>query len=91
MLAKHLDLNLSEFKEILKELDPNDIILLDISGVGTEKGYNKKLLDEFEDLKEKLIIAGGLNKDSLVELESLGIKKVLIGTSLHSGEVNLLD
>ena len=91
LLAKHLDLNLSEFKEILKELDPNDIILLDISGVGTEKGYNKKLLDEFEDLKEKLIIAGGLNKYSLVELESLGIKKVLIGTSLHSGEVNLLD
>ena len=91
LLAKHLDLNLSEFKEILKELDPNDIILLDISGVVTEKGYNKKLLDEFEDLKEKLIIAGGLNKDSLVELESLGIKKVLIGTSLHSGEVNLLD
>ncbi len=91
LLAKHLDLNLSEFKEILRELDPNDIILLDISGVGTEKGYNKKLLEEFGDLKEKLIIAGGLNKDSLVELESLGIKKVLIGTSLHSGEVKLLD
>lgn len=91
LFAKHLDLNLAEFKEILKELDPNEIILLDISGVGTEKGYNKKLLEEFEDLKEKLIIAGGLNKDSLGELESLGIKKVLIGTSLHSGEVNLLD
>ena len=42
-------------------------------------------------MKEKLIIAGGLNKDSLGELESLGIKKVLIGTSLHSGDVNLLD
>ena len=91
LFAKHLDLNLSEFKEILKELDPNDIILLDISGVGTEKGYNEKLLEEFGDLKEKLIIAGGLNKDSLVELESLGIKKVLIGTSLHSGDVKLLD
>ena len=91
LFAKHLDLNLAEFKEILKELDPNEIILLDISGVGTDKGYNKKLLEEFEDLKEKLIIAGGLNKDSLGELESLGIKKVLIGTSLHSGEVKLLD
>ena len=63
----------------------------DISGVGTENGYNKKLLDEFSELKDKLIIAGGLNKDSLGELESLGIKKVLIGTSLHSGEVKLLD
>ncbi|WP_406534658.1 HisA/HisF family protein [Methanobrevibacter sp.] len=91
LFTKHLGLNLSEFKEILKELDPNEIILLDITGVGTEKGYNKKLLEEFEDLKEKLIIAGGLNKDSLGELESLGIKKVLIGTSLHSGEVKLLD
>lgn len=91
LFTKHLGLNLSEFKEILKELDPNEIILLDITGVGTEKGYNKKLLEEFDDLKEKLIIAGGLNKESLGELESLGIKKVLIGTSLHSGEVKLLD
>lgn len=91
LLAKHMDLNLSEFKEILKELDPNEIILLDITGVGTEKGYNRYLLDEFSDMKDKLIIAGGLNKDSLGELESLGIKKVLIGTSLHSGEVTLLD
>ena len=91
LLAKHLDLSLSEFREILKELDPNEIILLDITGVGTEKGYNKKLLDEFGELKDKLIIAGGLNKQSLSELESLGIKKVLIGTSLHSGEVKILD
>ena len=59
--------------------------------VHTEKGYNKELLDKFDDLKEKLIIAGGLNKESLAELESLGIKKVLIGTSLHSGEVKILD
>ena len=91
LLAKHLDVSLSELKEILIRLNPNEIILLDITGVGTEKGYNKKLLDEFGELKDKLIIAGGLNKDSLVELESLGIKKVLIGTSLHSGEVKLLD
>ena len=91
LLARHLDLSLSELKEILIRLDPNEIILLDITGVGTEKGYNKELLDEFSELTDKLIIAGGLNKDSLGELESLGIKKVLIGTSLHSGEVNLLD
>ncbi len=91
LLAKHLDLNLSEFKEILKELDPNEIILLDVTGVGTEKGYNMKLLDEFAELKDKLIIAGGLNKESIDELDSLGIKKVLVGTSLHSGEVGLID
>ena len=91
LLANNLDLTLSEFKDILIELDPNDIILLDISGVGTEKGYNEYLLKEFEDLKDKLIIAGGLNNESLGELDSLGIKRVLIGTSLHSGEVKLLE
>lgn len=91
LLSKNFDMSLSEFKEILVKLDPNEIILLDITGVGTEKGYNKQLLDEFAELKDKLIIGGGLNKDSLDELESLGIKKVLIGTSLHSGEVKLLD
>lgn len=91
LLSKNLDMSLVEFKEILKELNPNEIILLDITGVGTEKGYNKYLFDIFEDMKDKLIIAGGLNKDSIGELESVGIKKVLIGTSLHSGEVNLLD
>ncbi|WP_305513510.1 MULTISPECIES: HisA/HisF family protein [unclassified Methanobrevibacter] len=91
LLANHLDMTLSELKDVLIRLDSNEIILLDISSVGTEKGYNEKLLNEFSELKEKLIIAGGVNKDSLSELESLGIKKVLIGTSLHSGEVKLLD
>ena len=91
LLAKNMDLTLTEFRDLLIELDPNDIILLDITGVGTEQGYNKYLLDEFEPLKDKLIMAGGLNKDSLGELESLGIKRVLIGTSLHSGEVKILD
>ena len=91
LLAKHFDLSLKEFKNILKKLNPNEIILLDISGVGTQKGYNKELLNEFSEFKDKLIIGGGLNKDSLDELESFGIKKVLLGTSLHSGEVNLLD
>ncbi|MBE6500318.1 MAG: HisA/HisF family protein [Methanobrevibacter thaueri] len=90
LLAKNLNMNLTEFKEELIKLNPNEIILLDITGVGTEKGYNKKLLDEFDQLKDKLIIAGGLNKQSLEELEKIGIKKVLIGTSLHSGEVKLL-
>ena len=87
LYSKNLDLNLYEFKKILKKLDPNEIILLDITGVG----YNQKLLDEFEDMKEKLIIAGGLNKESIGELDSQGIKKILIGTSLHSGEVGILD
>lgn len=91
LYSKNLDISLAEFKEILEELDPDEIILLDITGVGTQKGYNQELLDDFKDLKDKLIIAGGLNNKSVSELEDMGIKKVLVGTALHSGEMKLLD
>ena len=91
LCSKNLDISLTEFKEVLKELDPNEIILLDISSVGTQKGYNQELLNEFSDLKDKLIIGGGLTNKSLGELEKLGIKKVLVGTALHSGEMKLID
>ena len=90
LLSKNLDLSIKEFKDILIDVDPFQIILLDVSGVGTNKGYNEELLNEFEDLKDKLIVAGGLNKDSITELEKIGIKKVILGTSLHSGEVNII-
>lgn len=90
LLSKNFDLTIHEFKEILKEINPLEIILLDISGVGTENGYNENLLNEFEDMKDQIIIAGGLNKDSIGELESIGIKKVLVGTSLHSGEITII-
>ena len=78
LYSKNLNLTLKEFKDVLIDIDVSQIILLDISGVGTGKGYNEKLLKEFDDLKDKLIMAGGLNKDSIDELEKLGIKKELL-------------
>ena len=90
LYSKKLDITLKDFKKILKEIDPLEIILLDISSVGTENGYNKELLQEFEEMKDKIIVAGGIKKDSLNELESIGIKKVLVGTSLHSGEIKII-
>lgn len=90
LFSKNLNITLKEFKDILADVDPSQIILLDITGVGTNKGYNEELLNEFKDLKDKLIIAGGLNKDSISELEKIGIKKVLVGTSLHSGEIKII-
>lgn len=90
LYSKNIDLTLSQFKDVLVDVGATQVILLDISGVGTQKGYNEKLLKEFEDLKDVLIIAGGLNKDSIGELEKIGIKKVLVGTSLHSGEITII-
>ena len=54
------------------------------------KVETKMLLNEFEELKDKLIIGGGVNRESVNELESLGIKKALIGTSIHNGEIKII-
>ena len=74
---------------ILKVLKPNEIILLDISNVGTKNKFNTKLLYKFNDFKDKLILGGGITSSDLIDLENKKIKKVLVGTSLHSGEVKL--
>lgn len=90
LYSKNLDLSLIEFKEVLYKVNPNEIILLDISNVGTGKGINPHLLNVFSEFKNQLIIGGGLNKDSIKELYKKDIKKVLVGTSLHLGEISLI-
>ena len=53
-------------------MDPDEIILWILQVLEHKKGYNQKLLDDFEDLKDKkLIIAGGLNNKAVSELEIL--------------------
>lgn len=87
--TKNMDIDLQEFKEVLKRIQPNEIILLDISSVGTGKGYNKTLLEEFAEFKDQIILGGGITKDEIDEINELGIKKALVGTALHKGEVKI--
>ena len=89
LYSKNLKLNLKEFCKILKKYDPNEIILLDISNVGTGKGFNEELLEQFKEFKDKIILGGGINPQNLKEIQEKGIKKALIGTSLHSGEIRI--
>ena len=89
LYTKYMNINLKEFKEVLARINPNEIILLDISSVGTGKGYNKWLLNEFSDFKDKIILGGGITKEELEDLDSLGIKKVLVGTDLHKGNIKI--
>ena len=89
LYSKNLNLSLDSFKNELKKLDPNEIILLDISSVGTESGFNQKLLNDFADFKDKLIIGGGITKEEIDELSEFGIKKVLVGSALHKGELKI--
>lgn len=89
LYSKNLKLNLEEFCEILKKYNPSEIIILDISNVGTEKGFNEELLEHFKEFKDKIIIGGGINPQNLKKIKQQEIKKALIGTSLHSGEIRI--
>ncbi|MCQ2977135.1 MAG: HisA/HisF family protein [archaeon] len=89
LYSKNMDISLDEFKDVLNEIKPNEIILLDISSVGTGEGYNKNLLNKFEEFKDQIILGGGIKKDEIEELNELGIKKALIGTAFHNGEVKI--
>lgn len=89
LYSNNLDMNLNEFKEVLKKFNPNEIILLNISDVGTGNGYDTQFLDEFKEFKDKIIIGGGINKEDIPSLEEQGISKGLIGTALHKGEISV--
>ena len=89
LYTKHMDLDLEGFKEVLRRIDPNEIILLDISSVGTEAGFNKELFEKFDEFKDKIILGGGITKDEIPLINELGIKKALVGTALHKGEIDI--
>ena len=72
LYSKNMDISLDEFKDVLNEIKPNEIILLDISSVGTGEGYNKDLLNKFEEFKDQIILGGGIKKDEIEELKSKG-------------------
>ncbi|MCL2688103.1 MAG: HisA/HisF family protein [Methanobrevibacter sp.] len=87
--SNNFDISLNDFKKELLNINPNEIILLDISKVGTNSGFNLKLIAEFSEFKDKLILGGGITKGEIVNLSNLGIKKALVGSALHNGEINL--
>ncbi|MDR3223599.1 MAG: HisA/HisF family protein [Methanobrevibacter sp.] len=87
--SKDFNLSLDEFKKELIAISPNEIIFLDISRVGNKSGINIELINKFKEFKDKLILGGGIRKEDLNLIENLGIKKVLVGTELHEGEIPL--
>jgi len=90
IFSNNFDISLNEFKKELLAIDPKEIILLDISKVGTYEGVNKDLISNFGEFKDRLILGGGINKEELSNISKIGIKKVLIGSALHNGEINTI-
>lgn len=87
IFSQNIDLSFSAVIRKLRELKPDKIILLDISGVGTLKGFDLNLLDKFKGLEGSLILGGGITQENMVDLKQRGIKKFLVGSALHSGDM----
>ena len=84
VLGKHINTDFEDLIKIIKEIKPLEVILLDVSRVGTEKGFNHDLVNRFIDLETSLILGGGVRDQDILELTEMGIKNFLVGTALHS-------
>lgn len=89
ILSRDPSLTFGEIKSILEKLKLEEIILLDISGVGTLSGFNLDLLNNFRGMEDALILGGGITPEEVKNLNDRGVNKFLIGTALHSGKVGL--
>jgi phosphoribosylformimino-5-aminoimidazole carboxamide ribotide isomerase len=87
ILSKHLKLDFKILKKHLEVLRPSEIILLDISRIGTEKGINKNLIDKFASIKVSVIYGGGITPEDLEKLAEEDVERVLVGTALYSGKL----
>jgi phosphoribosylformimino-5-aminoimidazole carboxamide ribotide isomerase len=74
--------------KVLKKVGVRRIIYLDLSRVGTLNSVpweTLKKINKKKKEKTRLYAAGGIKKEDLPRLESLGVSGVLIGTALHQG------
>jgi len=64
-------------------------IVLELTQIGTQEGVSKSPVREVLDHTSKRVITGGGIKDvdGLLELKSLGVHGVLVGTALHNGNI----
>ncbi|MDD1775573.1 MAG: HisA/HisF family protein [Methanobacterium sp.] len=89
ILSKSMSVSFNQIVSRIEYLHPREIILLDITGVGTLEGYNQEILDNFSGLEDSLIVGGGITPSSINTLGKQGISKFLVGTALHSGRIEL--
>jgi len=84
---------LAEPMAFLHELDilgVSQIIVLDLSKVGTREGTNLAVIRKvLRHIKFEVLVGGGVRDiTDLIELKSLGVSAVLVATALHSGKIS---
>ena len=90
VLGKHIKATFEDILKKIEEINPREVILLDISRVGMENGVDHELINSFIGLDTDLILGGGITLTDITDLQLLGLKYFLVGTALHSGCLNSL-
>ncbi len=89
LFTRHLQVSLEDLISKIRELEIEEVILLDISRVGLEMGVDLDMIQKFRGMEKSLIMGGGIRKEDLKELQKRGLNKFLIGSALHSGKLEL--
>jgi phosphoribosylformimino-5-aminoimidazole carboxamide ribotide isomerase len=81
------------FAQELRKIGVIQVILLDLTRVGTEQGINRELLRNIlEKTGVKVLVGGGIRSlQELEELRKLGVSGALIATILHNGKLKVDD
>lgn len=89
LFSKYLKISLEELIQKIKEINPPEVILLDISKVGSESGVNMDLIKKINAIGGSLIIGGGIRDEDIIQLEKAGLNKFLVGSALHKGKLKI--
>ena len=84
-------LPLIELIQMLNGYDINDLIILELSKVGTSSGINTEFLQQMVDHSDHNILLGGgvKDKDDISLLKDVGLEGVLVATAVHNGALPL--
>jgi phosphoribosylformimino-5-aminoimidazole carboxamide ribotide isomerase len=86
VLSKNMKTDFDKILRKIREFEPDEIILLDISRVGTEKGVDQDLINKFRGWESRIILGGGITESDIDTISDWGISKFLVGSALHHGK-----
>jgi len=86
---KKLEIDPLELIDILNNYQIKDLIILELSRVGTERGINREFLEKAAiNSDHDLLLGGGIRDlEDLLLLEGLGLKGALVATAIHTGKI----
>jgi phosphoribosylformimino-5-aminoimidazole carboxamide ribotide isomerase len=81
------------FLETIESLGVSQIIILDLTRVGSKKGVNIRLINKIlRNFDYDVYVGGGIRDiNDLIELKQLGVSGSLIGTALYSKTIDIDD